>query len=137
MLIAVGETRYGKSDLRPDGSYVTIEWFHICTIPIYPLRRVRVKPHYGRELIEELPRSMSAIMKTYAFVLAYAAWFVAVTLFIFTRNSDYLNHEIGLWMAFVGFALAMLFPFGLLWLYRREAYRARYRSKELGEPGEL
>ena len=130
MHIAVGETRYGKSDIRPDGSYVTIEWFHICRIPVYPLRRIKVRPQYGRELIEELPRSMSAILKTYAFVVGLFAWFIALLWFIFGRNSAYLNSEIGLWFAFAGFALAMFIPYGLLLLARREAYRAYHREEK-------
>ena len=36
MHISIGFTQYGKSDIRSDGSYVTIEWFHICRLPVYP-----------------------------------------------------------------------------------------------------
>jgi hypothetical protein len=118
MHFTIGETRYGKSEMRSDGSYVTIEWFHVCRLPVYPIRRIRVKPQYGRELIEELPRSLSPIFQTYAFVLAYAAWFVGVVYFIFARHSGYLDNQIGIWLAFLGFAAAMLVPYGLLLLAR-------------------
>lgn len=124
MHVAIGITRYGKSDLRSDGSYVTVEWFHFCRIPVYPIRRIRVKPQYGRELIEQMPRSVAAILQTYAFVIAYAAWFVAVIYFIFARHSRYLDTEFGIWLAFVGFAAAMFVPYGVLLLVRRERGRA-------------
>ena len=61
---------------------------------------------------------MSAIFRTYAFVLACGGWFVGVVYFIFARQSAYLDNQVGIWLAFVGFAAAMFVPYGLLLLMR-------------------
>jgi hypothetical protein len=41
-LNGIGTTYYGRSDVRPDGSYVATEWFVILLLPIYPLSTYRL-----------------------------------------------------------------------------------------------
>lgn len=42
-LNGIGTTYYGEFDKRPDGSFVTIKWFVILFLPIWPIECVRVK----------------------------------------------------------------------------------------------
>ena len=39
----IGTTYYGASDRQPDQSFVTTEWFILLSVPLIPLRSVRVR----------------------------------------------------------------------------------------------
>lgn len=122
--VAIGFRNYGKTDVSPNGSYVTTEWFHICYFPIYPVRRIRITPQIGRNLVVELPRTAASILKTYAFAVACLAWWCASFWIVFGRHSDYLDKDVGVFLAFMTVALLASIPFALLWFFRREAARA-------------
>ena len=115
--------------MQPNGSYITTEWFHICYFPVYPLRRIRITPIPGQAMVQELPQSVTNILGTYAFAIGYLVWMCGCFWLIFGRNSSYLDDQLGLWLSFVGVAIAGVIPFGVLWLIRRESFRARYGSK--------
>ena len=38
----IGTTYFGASDRQPDGSFVTTEWFILFSVPLIPLRSLRV-----------------------------------------------------------------------------------------------
>ena len=40
----IGTTLYGKREFRPDGSYITTEWFVGIYIPLWPLESMRIVP---------------------------------------------------------------------------------------------
>ena len=42
-LNGIGTTLIGKRDFRPDGSFVTTEWFTLVFIPIFPMRSLRIQ----------------------------------------------------------------------------------------------
>jgi hypothetical protein len=83
----IGTGYIGQSEHRPDGSYITSEWFTILYIPIFPLRCCRIVrtpssadvnlgiyrlQHYN--VIERIPLSGKLVGRIYALTFLYVAW---------------------------------------------------------------
>jgi lipopolysaccharide export LptBFGC system permease protein LptF len=75
----IGTTYYGASDRQPDGSFVTTEWFILFSVPLIPLRSVRVRyrgessrrgsttKHY--DIIDKAPLDSKHVLHAYAWAL--------------------------------------------------------------------
>jgi hypothetical protein len=64
----IGSTLIGKNDVRPDGSYLTTEWFIVLFVPIFPVCRYRVSPR-GRQsyaIHSKQPPTLRDAIKVYA-----------------------------------------------------------------------
>jgi hypothetical protein len=122
----IGTANYGKRDFRPDGSFLTTEWFVLVFVPIFPLKSRRILPtgkdkfygiFYSSEylILEKTPLSGRQVLSVYS-------WYAA------------------LW-GFSGLALAGLWPFAFLavatcfapWWLRRRA-RARMPQQIPADP---
>lgn len=84
----IGTTWYGQRDFRPDGTYLTTEWFAVLFFPVIPLRSLRMK-YTGEKMYAIYEVSFpnwKQVLYTYGFVAFMIAWvyFVgSVTLSIF------------------------------------------------------
>ncbi len=136
----IGYINYGRADERADGTHVTTEWFCILFLPVWPVRRMRIKPgeerpfpgqkmKIGYRVVEVLRLSPGTIVGTYLFTVLCLAWWSATFRFIFMRQSAYLDSQLGMWLAFLALAAAAGLPFGALWLVRREKRRSRYGAR--------
>ena len=80
----VGEAMHGS-----DGSYVTTEWVIVALVPIIPLKTFRVvpDPRYDVRAVfvnatayasaARVPLDVAQVARTYLFVLATCAWWLA------------------------------------------------------------
>jgi hypothetical protein len=123
----IGTSNYGKRDFRPDGSYITTEWFVLVFAPIFPIKSRRVLPagkskfygiFYSSQylILEKTPMNWKQVGSVYG-------WYAA------------------LWLS-AGLALTGLWPFGILaaaicfapWWLRQ---RARTRMHEQAQREQL
>ena len=100
-LNGIGTNFYGKADTRTDGSYVTVKWFVILLLPIYPIECLRVRKvmithrafpgiyaseQINYEIIEKIPKKnfKNLILRTrfisYGAVLVFGAYIYFITL---------------------------------------------------------
>ena len=130
-----GTRFYGEGDLRPDGSFITTEWVTAAYLPILPLRSFRLARTRGGlnavvfrsqsyAVFEKLPICWPQVGRVYGCVIGTAAWWSVVSWLAFDQlaildgpNAPYLM---------LPFIAVMALPFGAIWWYRREAYRARH-----------
>ena len=87
-LVGCGTKFYGQRDFDPDGSFITTEWVVILSIPLIPLRSLRVQQQ-GRSKLrfglgwswttdylinEKLSPSWKQVLCTYGLAIALIAW---------------------------------------------------------------
>jgi hypothetical protein len=93
----IGTNFYGKTDVRDDKSYVTVKWFVILLLPIYPIECLRVRKgmithdsflnihsseNINYEILEKLPQKSFKKLILQTLLLSYGA-VVALGLYIF------------------------------------------------------
>jgi hypothetical protein len=133
-----GTKFYGEGDLRPDGSFITTEWITAAYIPVLPLKSFRLARAQGNvaavvfhsqsyAVFETLPICWPQVWRIYAFVLSTAAWWFAIGWLAFAKLAI-LDGPKAPYFMFL-FVIVMLIPFGAVWWFRREAYRARHSSR--------
>jgi hypothetical protein len=92
----IGTKFYGSAQKRPDGSYVTTEWFTVLYFPIIPLRSLRIAEtgskfftvivYSSRQkqyvILEEVPlsKNLRQVFLTWAFTLVPLAWLMLAPL---------------------------------------------------------
>jgi hypothetical protein len=91
-----GTRFYGRREKSPDGSFVTTEWIVVLTIPIFPLRSVRIV-HLGSKsflapfgttqqiVCQPVPLNWRQVLNVYLTLLLAVALFaspIAIVVFI-------------------------------------------------------
>ncbi len=126
-----GSAFIGQRDFRPDGSYLTTEWF-CFGVPLFPLDSFRVirggaqHPWYGRSetaytICEKRRIDWRQALCTYIFMVCYTAWIVLVGFQFFEHSAALKRYSDTL---FTG-AFAVI-VFGTPWIIPL-ALRARAR----------
>jgi hypothetical protein len=139
----IGSQFYGEGDLRPDGSYITTDWFVVAYIPLFPLgsRRVvcegRKRSYFvsklqPEEMVERMSLCWLQVLRVYAFVAilyvwaVFDAWLFFKKLNIADRPHVTINGLI--------FGLTLFVPFMVLWEIRRRRYRDRVSFASSSSP---
>lgn len=131
----VGTRFYGQCDWRRDASFQTTEWVVLMYVPVVPLKSLRVQQVGGNRyrVFEELPLSLSQVLRTYAFAVAYLLVMPNVILVLANK----MNFEADapartlFQLALLGLILAA--PFMVVKLLRSHALR--YARAAPGRPG--
>jgi hypothetical protein len=86
----VGTCNYGSRDFRPNGSYVTTQWFVFIYLPIIPLKSERILPVGNNwsfmllgsrryQVLERVPLNISQVLMVYGwFATTALAFWVAL-----------------------------------------------------------
>ncbi|WP_008308223.1 hypothetical protein [Leptolyngbya sp. PCC 6406] len=134
----IGTTYYGRRDFRPDGSYITTEWFIFLMVPIAPLRTFRVWPIASepqswfapeRYQVQRLKRCWPQIRRTYWAGLSSLAGCMGAW-----ATLPYLL-KLGLVPFFLALILLVLMTVGLVHFTRPPD--AVVSSSERGDPNNL
>ncbi|MFO0725909.1 MAG: hypothetical protein U1E65_19145 [Myxococcota bacterium] len=130
----IGTKYYGAADQRPDGSFVTTEWFVIVGVPIWPLRSTRLirAPHAdsyviiasqkGYDLVEQLPLRWSQVVLTYVSAACLLTWWGTLLWYLMTHTTvkDWTDNGVVLTLESILCAAAPAFAaIGLRKLFRR------------------
>jgi hypothetical protein len=92
-LAGFGTGFVGRTDRRPDGSYITTEWLILAFLPVFPLRSYRVWRNRARDLnlvvyqseayfVQPVPVCKRQVAKMYGILVAVPAVTLAVVLFV-------------------------------------------------------
>jgi hypothetical protein len=104
----VGTCNYGSRDFRPDGSYVTTQWFVFLHLPIIPLKSERILPvgkNWGflllgsrrYQVLERVPLNIFQIFMVYG-------WFATAAL------AFWLAYQFGMWPLWIPGILMFFLP---------------------------
>jgi hypothetical protein len=123
----IGTALYGARDFRPDGSYVTTEWFVFVNLPVIPLKSQRILPtgasnnyiFYASKRYTILERT--SLSKPQVF--AVYGWFVGVVSSI-CLAAQLATMQQFLW-AIVALSLGTLLLFAPRFLRRKAVRRMR------------
>lgn len=134
-----GTKYYGEADRRPDGSFVTTNWFVLGYVPLIPLGTVRVRRDHendmnifiasadGYLLLEELPLSWRQVLHTYAFALACLAWWGGTAWLVFILNGAWAEKH--LMPVMFGYIVVAALPFIWLAWTRQQQLKGRQGKK--------
>lgn len=139
-----GTIFYGEGDRREDGSFISTEWITAAYVPLIPLKSFRlvrckeadasfvIMHSEGYQVLETLSICWPQVLRTYSFLAIVAAWWSLAIWICFTKF-DIATDARAPWIVST-WVLAMAVPFFVVWLSRREAYKARNgRSQPLQE----
>ena len=124
----IGTMFMGQRDFRPDGSYVTTEFFVVLLFPVMPLRSYRVVPLGGNKyrVLEQLPfhvwQSRSLQWTAFACIMTPAAFLASGV----GRDLG-KDWSLGL-MAFLATA-PLLLGWVVRWMAKRRAYQGVRREQ--------
>src|SRR5579872_6412107 len=120
----LGTKLYGARDFRPDGSYITTEWFVVAYVPIVPLKSMRIRPGAGGKYYGLYNSSTYYILektgidgRQILFIYAWFAAFIAAVVFAFPFTT---------WWQYIPGVLMLPVP----WLLRRTAMKRTAEEAE-------
>jgi hypothetical protein len=124
----IGTMFMGQRDFRPDGSYVTTEFFVILLFPVMPLKSYRVIPLGGNKyrVLEELPwhrRQSHSLQLT-----AFASIMLPIA-FVASGAARPLGKDFSLGLAAFLFAAPLLLGWVVRWMAKRRAYEAARQAR--------
>jgi hypothetical protein len=104
----IGTSNYGSRDFRPDGSYVTTQWFVVIYMPVVPWKSERILPVgqnwnyllFGSrryQVIEPVPLYLPQILMVYG-------WFATTGLLF------WLALQLGMWPLWIPGILMFFLP---------------------------
>jgi len=131
----IGTTFYGQRDFRPDGTYLTTEWFALLYFPIFPLRSLRVMYqgqdnddhwHFGVGSTDNyavyekhFPPNWKQVLFTYGYVAFMIAWIY----FVCTTATSIIPHALDTVFSVTLIFIGCIIPVPTPWILRYIAMR--------------
>jgi hypothetical protein len=118
----------GERDFRPDGSYITTEFFILFLFPVAPLRSYRVIPLKGNEyaVVEKLPSYHSLQARS---IQAMAIACILTPMLYVSSGMAQTMHRADEMLGLIWLALSATWPLLLGWVLR---YMAKRRVQPRG-----